>query len=118
MNFALKKGLLKDFQRKFYPHRRCTFWEAIKTIYPQWKEQHTSCSALSGEPLFCRWLKFTGNFLAIFRGWLLLPHPTATSRVHNGPRTFELPIERRRRNHLTTAPHVILKATNLLSLRW
>ena len=34
----------------------------------------------------------------------MLPHPQATSTDHGGPRTSDLSIERRRRNHFTTAP--------------
>ena len=36
----------------------------------------------------------------------MLPHPEATSKVRSGPRTSDLSIERRRRNHFTTAPLV------------
>ena len=43
-------------------------------------------------------------FLVIFLGWVMLPHPQATSTDHGGPRTSDLSIERRRRNHFTTAP--------------
>ena len=42
--------------------------------------------------------------LVISLGWVMLPHPQATSTDHVGPRTSELSIERRRRNHFTTAP--------------
>ena len=35
---------------------------------------------------------------------VLLLHPQATSTDHGGPRTSDLSIERRRRNHFTTAP--------------
>ena len=34
----------------------------------------------------------------------MLLHPLATSTDHGGPRTSDLSIERRRRNHFTTAP--------------
>ena len=34
----------------------------------------------------------------------MLPHPQAASTDHGGPRTSDHSIERRRRNHFTTAP--------------
>ena len=39
-----------------------------------------------------------------FLGWVMLLHSQATSKDHGGPRTSDLSIERRRRNHFTAAP--------------
>ena len=44
-------------------------------------------------------------FLAIFLGWVMLPHPQARSTDQGECRTSDLSIERWRRNHFTTAPH-------------
>ena len=43
----------------------------------------------------------------------MLPHPQATSTGHGGPRTTDLLIERRRRNHFTTAPHGLISFEQL-----
>ena len=72
------------------------------------KDQHKSCTAHHGEPLLCPCLRntcyFFFFFLVIFLGWVMLLHPQATSTDHGGPRTSDLSIERRRRNHVSTAP--------------
>ena len=48
-------------------------------------------------------------FYVIFLGWVMLPHPQATSTDIGGPRTSDLSIERRRRTQFTT---VLLKSQN------
>ena len=91
------------------------------------KDQHKSCTAHHGEPLLCPCLRTTCYFLVIFLGWVMLLHPQATITDHSGPRTSDLSIERRRRNHFTTSPlitfcpkqilfflkTICLKATNM-----
>ena len=54
-------------------------------------------------------LRTTCIFWLIFLGWVMLPHPQATSTDHGGPRTSDHSIERRRRNHFNTAPHFIYR---------
>ena len=46
------------------------------------------------------------NYMHFFLGWVMLPHPQATSTAHGGTRTTEISIERRRRNQFTTAPRI------------
>ena len=76
-----------------------------KTIYPRGKgptqELYSSSRRTAVVPLFKNYMQL---FLVIFLGWAMLPHPQATSTDHGGPRTSDLSIERRRRNHFTTAP--------------
>ena len=76
------------------------------------KDQHESCTVHHGEPLLCPCLRTTCNFFGyFFLGWVMLLHPQATSTDNGGPRTSDLSIERRRRNHFTTAQRVEHKLT-------
>ena len=43
------------------------------------KDQHTSYSAIRGEPMYGPSLRFTCNFSAIFLGWVILPRPQTKS---------------------------------------
>ena len=69
----------------------------FETIYPQGKPHNA-------ETLLCVCLRTSCNFLVIFLGWVMLPHPQATSTDHGGPRSSDLSIEKQRRKHFTTAP--------------
>ena len=77
----------------------------IKIIYPRGigptYELYSSSRRTAVVPLLKNYMQF---FLVIFLDWVMLPHPQATSTDHGGPRTSDLSIERRRRNHFTTAP--------------
>ena len=81
----------------------------IKTVYPQGKgptyELFSSSRRTAVVPLLKIYMQCF-LFLVIFLGWVLLLYPQATSTDHGGPRTSALSIERRRRNHLTTAPDI------------
>ena len=79
------------------------------------KDQHMSCTVHHGEPLLCPCLKPICSFLVIFLGWVILPHYEATSTDHSGPRTSDLSIERRRRNHFKTAPTTAVRRDELYS---
>ena len=74
----------------------------LRPFIHEGKEQDTSCTAHHGEPLLFPCLRIC-VVLVIFLCWVLLPHPQATSTDHGGPRTSDLPIERRSRNHFITA---------------
>ena len=76
----------------------------LRPFIHEGQDQHTSCTAHHGEPLLCPYLRTTWNFFAIFLGWAMLLHPQATSMDQSGPRTSDISIERRRRNHFTTTP--------------
>ena len=72
------------------------------------QDQLTRCSTLHGEPRLFLAQELHALLLFIFLGWVILPHPQATSTDHGGPRTSYHLTERRRRYHfiatLITAP--------------
>ena len=78
-----------------------------KIIYPRGMGPTYELYSSSRRTAVVRLLKnYMQFFLVIFLGWVMLPHPQATSTDHGGPRTSDLSIERRRRNHFTTAPPI------------
>ena len=85
-----RKNSNKTCLRSFYP----------RGIGPTY-ELYSSSRRTAVVPLLKNYMQF---FLVIFLGWVMLPHPQATITDHGGPRTSDLSIERRRRNHFTTAP--------------
>ena len=76
-----------------------------KMIYQQGKgpiyELLSSSQSIAVVPLVKIYMQF---FLAIFLGWVMLPHFQATSTDHGGPRTSDLSIDRGRCNHFSTHP--------------
>ena len=53
-------------------------------------ELYSSSRRTAVVPLLKNYMQF---FLVIFLGWIMLPHPKATSTDHGGPRTSDLSIE-------------------------
>ena len=97
--------LINTYHRLFCTCFFCAYFN-FKTIYLRWKgpkqELYSSSRRTAVVPLFKNYMQF---FLVIFLGWVMLLHPQATSTDHGGPRTSDLSIKRRRRNHFTTASH-------------
>ena len=88
----------------------------LKRFIHEGKDQHKSFSALHGEPLLYPNLSSMCNFLVIFLGWVMLPHPQTTSPDHGGSRTSDLPIERLKRNLVTPVCYLFMCCFSLQEL--
>ena len=103
MEAGLHSGIFADnISRSSEKKQRGKFFKTFKIIHPRGMgptyELYSSSRRTAVVPLLKNYMQF---FLVIFLGWVMLPHPQATSTDHGGPRTSDLSIERRRRNHFT-----------------